>query len=241
MPLNLEGQTAIVTGAGRGIGKSVALGLADAGARVVAAARTAAELDTLVDTVHSGGGDAIAVPTDISREDDVQTLFNTVLQQTGQVDVVVNNAGIGLFGPTVATSAKDFERVLRINTLGTFLCCREALRHMMPRKRGMIVNIASVVGFRGYPNQVAYTASKHGVMGVTKTIAAEAQEHNIKVSAILPGGVDTDMASQARPDLDRTVLIPPEDITTTILYLLALSDRSAVDQIYIRRSCSKPF
>ena len=112
---------------------------------------------------------------------------------------------------------------------------------MVARKSGYIINIASVVGLKGYPNQAAYTASKHGVMGLTKTLAIEAQEHGIKVSAILPGGVDTALVRNARPDLDPSVLLQPEDIAATVMYLLNLPPRAAVDQIYIRRSTSTPF
>jgi 3-oxoacyl-[acyl-carrier protein] reductase len=112
---------------------------------------------------------------------------------------------------------------------------------MVAQRSGAIINISSVVGFKGYPNQAAYTASKHGVVGLTKSLAAEAQEHDIRVSVILPGGVDTHLVGDARPDLDRSVLMQPEDIAQTVLYLLSLSDRAHVDQIYIRRRTSKPF
>jgi len=115
------------------------------------------------------------------------------------------------------------------------------MRLMIPRRSGYIINISSVVGFKGYPNQGAYTASKHGVMGLTRTLAVEAADHDIRVSAILPGGVDTDMVANARPDLDRSILIRPEDIATTVGYLLSLSDRAHVDEIYVRRRTAKPF
>jgi len=104
-----------------------------------------------------------------------------------------------------------------------------------------IINISSVVGFKGYPNQSAYAAAKHGVMGLTKSLAVEALEYGIRVSAILPGGVDTDMVRAARPDLDPSVLLQPEDIAQTAMCLLSLSERAAIDQIYIRRRGSQPF
>ena len=112
---------------------------------------------------------------------------------------------------------------------------------MIPAGSGFIINLSSVVGFKGYVNQSAYTATKHGVMGLTKSLAAEVQEHGISVSAILPGGVDTDFIGAARPDLDRSILIPPEDIAKTVLFMLSLSDRTMVDQIYIRRRTGTPF
>jgi 3-oxoacyl-[acyl-carrier protein] reductase len=112
---------------------------------------------------------------------------------------------------------------------------------MSPRRQGYIINISSVVGFKGYPNQAAYTATKHGVMGITKSLAVEAQPHGIRVSAVLPGGVDTALAAAGRPDLDRSVLLQPRDIAQAVLYLLSLSERAAVDEIYIRRRSSAPF
>ena len=112
---------------------------------------------------------------------------------------------------------------------------------MAPAGRGTIVNISSVVGFKGYPNQAAYTATKHAVMGLTKSLAVEAQPQGIRVSAVLPGGVDTDLVRQARPDLDPAILLAPDDVAQAVMYLLSLSDRAAVDQIYLRRWSSKPF
>jgi 3-oxoacyl-[acyl-carrier protein] reductase len=112
---------------------------------------------------------------------------------------------------------------------------------MEPRRRGYIINISSVVGFKGYVNQAAYAATKHGIMGLTKALALEAQPHGIRVSVVLPGGVDTELVRAARPDLDPKDLLQPDDIAQTVLYLLSLSDRAAVDQIYIRRRNSQPF
>ena len=112
---------------------------------------------------------------------------------------------------------------------------------MAAKNAGFIINVSSVVGIKGYPEQAAYTASKHGVVGLTKSLAVEAQPHNVRVSLILPGGVDTEMASQSRPDLDRSILMQPEDISQAVIYLLSLSDRAHIDQIYIRRRNSSPF
>ncbi len=112
---------------------------------------------------------------------------------------------------------------------------------MIPQKSGYIINISSVQGVKAYRQQSIYAASKHAVMGMSKALAAEVQEHNIRISAILPGGVDTDLISDARPDLDRSILIKPEDIAQTVLYLLSLSDRAMVDQVMVRRFTSTQF
>jgi len=239
--MTLNGQVAVVTGAGRGIGRTVCTALAGAGATVVGASRSLPELDALKSDIVAAGGTADVVATDVAVEREVMALFEQAQARYGRVDVVVNNAGLGIYGRLESFSAEDFDRVIAVNLRGTFLCCREAMRRMIPRKSGYIINIASVVGFKGYPNQAAYTASKHGVMGLTKSLAAEAQEHGVRVSAILPGGVDTDMVRQARPDLDPSILMQPDDIAQAVLYLLSLSDKAAIDEIYIRRSSGTPF
>lgn len=241
MNLDLSGQGALVTGAGRGIGRAIGSALASAGARVFLAARTTDQLESAAREIQQNGGTAVPIPTDLSKEEDIQSLFQRISDRAGGLDILVNNAGVGFFGPLVEFSSSDFDRVMQVNTKATFLCCQQALQLMIPKRKGYIINISSVVGFKGYPNQAAYTASKHAVMGLTKSLAVEAQEHGIRVSAVLPGGVNTKMVADARPDLDPKILLQPEDIAHTVLYLLSLSDRAAVDQIYIRRRGSQPF
>ncbi len=241
MALQLNDCVAVVTGAGRGIGRAIAVALGQAGATVVATARTLEQLEAVAATIRAAGGTAVAVRADLASAGDVAALFAHVESQFGRLDILVNNAGLGRFGPAVEFAISDLDQVVGVNLRGTYLCCQQAARMMMRRRSGYIINIASVVGFKGYPQQSAYTAAKHGVMGLTKCLAVELQPHGIRVSAILPGGVDTDMVRAARPDLDPAALMQPEDIAQTVLYLLSLSDRAAVDQIYIRRRGSQPF
>lgn len=241
MQPDLHEKTALVTGAGRGIGKAIATKLAAAGATVVLAGRDSTRLQTVAREIGAQAGQAIVIPADVSLEADVLRLFDNIHQKLGQLDVLVNNAGMGIYGPVAEFSTDDFDQVLAVNLRGTFLCCREAMKLMIPARSGYIINVSSVVGFKGYVNQAAYTASKHGVMGLTKTLAVEAQPHQIRVSAILPGGVDTDMVASARPDLDRSILLQPQDIAQAVLFLLSLSENAAIDQIYIRRRTSAPF
>lgn len=239
--VDLTDQVAIVTGAGRGIGKVISLELARCGAHVVLAARTEAEIQTLAEEIKSAGGKASAIATDVSDQQSVCRLFEKVQADFGRLDVLVNNAGIGIFGPVLEFSVEDFDKIMAVNLRGTFLCCREAMKLMTPTGRGYIINISSVLGIKGYADQGAYTASKHGVMGLTKSLSVEAQPSGVRISAILPGGVDTEMVAQSRPDLDRSILIQPTDIANSVLYLLSLSEHCAIDQIYIRRKKSTPF
>lgn len=241
MTKQLEGQVAVVTGAGRGIGRAISLALGVAGAQVVAAARTRPEIEAVAQEIGAAGGRASAWPVDLSSEVEIVALFDFIREKVGRLDVLVNNAGIGLFGPVQDFAAADLDRLYAVNVRGTFLCCQQALKLMIPQRSGYIINLSSVVGFKGYPRQAGYTAAKHGVMGLTKSLAVEAQPHGIRVSVISPGGVDTGMAGDARPDLDRSVLLRPEDIAHTVMFLLSLSDRAAIDEIYIRRRMSQPF
>lgn len=215
--------------------------LASAGAHVVLAARTEEELRKVVDEISGDGGSAEAFSTDLANESEILSLFQSVKARHSRLDILVNNAGFGVFAPLADFESTEFDRIVSVNLRGTFLCCREAMKLMIPEKSGYIINISSVLGFKGYPNQAAYTASKHGVMGITKSLAVEAQEHNIRVSVVSPGGVATEMVKQSRPDLSAEDLMQPEDVASAVEYLLSLSDRAAVDEIYIRRKGSSPF
>ena len=239
---DLSGRVALVTGASRGIGRSIARSLARCGASVVAVARSRDKLGELCREIDEEGGNAIPAVADVSVRDDVVRAF-ALLDDSfgGRLDILINNAGIGLFGPVEEFGVDDWDQVMAVNLRSVFLCSREAVHRMKPAGAGYIINIASVVGLKGYVNQGAYTASKHGVVGLTKTLAAELHGTGIKVSVVCPGGVDTGLVGQARPDLDRSELMKPEDIADTVLFLLALPPRAAVDMIYIRRAGSKPF
>ncbi len=239
---DLTGRAALVTGASRGIGRRIAIELARCGAHTFLVARTAEALDSVCEEIRKTGGRAAPFQADAADPRQVKAVFERIdAAHDGSLDILINNAGTGRFALVKDTTIEDWDALMEINLRGTFLFCREAVKRMIPGKKGTIINIASVVGLKGYVNQGAYTASKHGIVGLTKTLAAELQEHGIKVSVICPGGVDTDLVAQARPDLDRSILMKPEDIAQTVLYLLALPPRTTVDMIYIRRYGSAPF
>ncbi|HVT90569.1 MAG TPA: SDR family oxidoreductase [Tepidisphaeraceae bacterium] len=237
---DLRDHVCLVTGAGRGIGRAIAHSLVKAGAHVCLAARTESELHAVAQELPKGA--STILPVDLADETRVIRVFEHISKIHGRLDSLINNAGIGFYGTVHGFKTEHADQMLAVNIRGTFLCCREALKLMIPKKSGYIISISSVLGFKGYANQGVYAATKHAVMGLTKTLAVECQPHNIRVSAVLPGGVDTEMVVASRPDLDRSVLMSPDDVADAVLYLLSLSKtNAAVDQIYIRRKLSSPF
>ena len=239
--VDLTGKIAIITGASRGIGKSIACALAAQNATVILVARSKKDIQSLAQQITSTGGKAQAIPLDISQEKEVIDFFNDIVKRYGKLDILINNAGVNARGKILETPIDALDNVMKVNIRGTFLCCREGLRVMALQKNGTIINMSSVMGFRGYVDQAAYAASKHAVVGMTKTLAIEAKEYNVRVSVIHPGAVATEMGLSARPDLDPQVMIHPEDIAQVVLFLLSLSEHCAIDEIYIRRKSGSPF
>jgi 3-oxoacyl-[acyl-carrier protein] reductase len=155
--------------------------------------------------------------------------------------LLVNNAGIGIYGPSDEVKLADWEKLMAVNARGTLLCSQEAFSWMRATGGGRIVNISSVMGVKGYVNQAAYAASKHAIMGLTKVMAREGQESGIRVCVICPGGVATDLVKSARPDLDVSLLIQPEDVARAVLYLAKEPDTCCTDMLSLRRSSAAPF
>jgi len=218
----LEGKVAIVTGAGRGIGRTLALTLAQNGALVSLAARTEDQLEAALAEIQSFGGQAASFRADISLEADVKALIQNTFERFGRLDMLVNNAAVGTFGPLVETTTEQWDQTMAVNARGPFLTCREAIPYLRQQAQSFIVNISSVVGVKGYADQAAYSASKHALMGMTSALAKEVQKDGIRVHAICPGGIDTQLIRRARPDLDPSVLMRPEEIADILLFLLGI-------------------
>jgi 3-oxoacyl-[acyl-carrier protein] reductase len=190
----LAGQVAIVTGASRGIGRAIALALAAEGAKVaVNYASSSGAADAVVAEIAGTGGEAIALLADVSKADQVDALFNAVMEKWGRVDVLVNNAGITRDTLLLRMKPEDWQAVIDLNLTGVFLCTRAASKIMLKQKSGRIVNISSVVGLMGNPGQANYSAAKAGVIGFTKSVAKELAPRGITVNAIAPGFIATDM------------------------------------------------
>lgn len=242
MARKLDGTVAVVTGASQGIGKAIALELARAGANVVLVARTQEKLEQVAAEINkAGAGSALVAPTDLTQEESIKNLVETVEQECGRLDILVNNAGQTLSRTLEETTCEDWDRVMATNARSAFLLCRESVRLLRQAQPGYIVNISSVVGVKGYPKQIAYTASKHAMRGMSIAMAEELREENIRVHVICPGGVLTEMVDSVRPDIKKDELILPEEIAELVRYLVTHEGKGVVDEIRIRRATSGPW
>lgn len=228
---NLHGKTAIVTGGSRGIGKAIALGFGDSGAKVVVAARKVHLLEEVAEEIRATGGEALAVKCDLSNDNELHNLIDKTVQRFERIDILVNNAGISPFLVKSEEVTKEmFEGVIQVNLLAPFLLCREAGKIMMKNNSGRIINIASVGGMVGFQRQIAYSATKGALIQMTKVLAIEwSQKYNITVNAIAPGYLVTDLTDGVRASkkisenlLQRTPMRrfgETDEIVTAALYL----------------------
>jgi len=241
--VDLNDKIILVTGASRGMGKAISTAIAKSGAKVILVARNEKKLQQVKEEINQLDGESDIIRADFSKEDDVNSLFDLVESRYGRLDALINNAAVASKGSIEDVSMDEFDYMMNVNLRNVFLACKRAVKLMKKNKSGYIINISSVSGIKAYEKQGAYGISKHGVMGLTKSFAVDLQLKNIRVSAIMPGSVNTDMMrNSGRTDIDFSKVMVPEDIAQTVLYLLSLWDtNAAVDEIYIRRKTKKPF
>lgn len=223
----LSGKTAIVTGASRGIGRAIALALATEGAQVVVNyASSSAAAEAVVGEITAAGGEAIALQADVSQTEQVDALFEAVMEKWGRVDILVNNAGITRDTLMLRMKLEDWQAVIDLNLSGVFLCTKAASKIMLKQKSGRMINITSVVGLMGNAGQVNYSAAKAGVIGLTKATAKELASRGITVNAVAPGFIATDMTHDLKAD-EILKLIPlarfgqPEEVAGLVKFLAA--------------------
>jgi 3-hydroxybutyrate dehydrogenase len=209
--MELQGRRAIVTGAGRGIGRAIALQLARAGAHVAVSARTAAEIDACAAELRGLGVQAVAVTCDVARPDEVRQLVERARAALGGVDILVNGAGVAPSALLHRTTSEEWRAAIDTNLSGCFYTMREVLPELLERQWGRIVNIASIAGKTGYPYISAYAASKHGVLGLTKCAALETASKGITVNAVCPGYVDTPMTDASIARIVERAKLDPAD------------------------------
>lgn len=237
----LNGRVALVTGASRGIGRAIAILLAQEGVRILANARSKDRLQSTLEEIAKQGGQAIALPGDLSQTAEVHRLAQEAMDAYGQLDILVNNAGISIKKPFYDSTEEEWNRLFAVNALAPFLLCRDCLPALKESNAATIVQIGSVVGLKGYVEQSLYSASKHALMGFTKVLAQEVQPFGIRVHAINPGGVYTDMVKTMRPDLDPGGLIQPDEIAQVVLFLLTHRKNAMIDDIHLRRANGEPW
>ena len=204
----LQGKRALVTGAGRGIGRAVALRLAGPGVHLALASRTRSEVEGVAEEARRLGATAAAFVADVARSDQVKALF----RDAGPIDILVSGAGVAPSAPLVRTSDDVWRSAIETNLSGTFFCLREALPGMMERGWGRVVNLASIAGKTGYPYIAAYAASKHGVLGLTKVAALEAADRGVTVNAVCPGYVDSPMTDASVARIVEKTGLPAGDV-----------------------------
>ena len=236
----------IVTGGAGGIGSEICRGLAADGLRVVVADYAKEAAEKVAADIGRANGDAIAVKVDVGSKESVADMMNQAVAKYGQVDIVFNGAGVMTRMPVVELPEEEWDRVLRINLKGTFLCSQAAAKHMIPKKQGRIINIASGRGVAGQPRSAHYAASKAGVIAFTKSLAGELAPYDITVNAICPGATDTPMsrAGSTPEEFKKRQEVPPlmdgltqmEEIVGLIRYLLSDATKYVTGQTFFLRT-----
>jgi len=232
--MTLNGAIALVTGAGRGIGKSISITLARQGATVVLSARTVRDLETVRQEIVDAGGSAFAIQTDLTKESDIERLFDEIAARFGRLDVLVNNAGFGVFAPLRELSIADFDAMWNLNMRALFLCSQRAIALMEQRRSGVIVNVSSLAGKNAFVGGAGYSATKWALIGFSRTLMLEVREQNIRVITICPGSVDTSFPPQQKDPARSEKIVHPQDVADTILAAILLPDRAMVSEIDIR-------
>ena len=245
MEKQLTGKVAIITGASRGIGRAICLALAKEAATIVLAARSIPKLQETAEQITSLGGKAHIVVTELTEEESIKNLVRETGEKFGRLDILVNSAGITHSAKLEQTKTEDWQHCIQVNARAPFILCREALPLLRKAKAAYIINIASVVGVKGYPLQSAYTASKHALRGMSIALAEELSQEpngsNIRVHLLCPGGVDTEMVQRVRPDIKKEDLMQPDEIAELVLYLVTHKGNAVIDELHIRRAASSPW
>lgn len=225
-----EGKSAIVTGASNGIGREIALNLAQEGAKVAVNYNGSKDkADEVVQLIIDAGGEAFAIQADVSKADNVKKMIDQTIETFGSIDILVNNAGITKDNLLMRMKEEEWDDVIDINLKGVFLCTKGVTRQMMRQRAGKIVNVASIVGVSGNAGQANYVAAKAGVIGLTKTVAKELATRHINVNAVAPGFITTDMTDSLSDDVKEQMLVniplgklgSPKDVAKTVLFLLS--------------------
>ena len=224
--IDLKNKNALVTGAGKGIGKAVAIALAKEGVNVILVARTQSDLDQVAKEVNSFGIKSLALTADVSDINSVNNAVEKALAEFKTIDILINNAGIAAFGKFLELEPAAWERIIQVNLMGTYYVTRAVLPNMIERQTGDIINISSTAGLSGNALTSAYSASKFAVLGLTESLMQEVRKHNIRVTALIPSTVATDMAKELKlTDGNPDKVMQSEDMAELIIAQLKLNRR----------------
>ena len=229
--MKLAGRVAIVTGAGRGIGRAVAGVFAREGASVVLAARSTGELDAVARQIADAGGRASVAPTDVTDETAVGALVKQTLAEQGQIDILVTAAGAAGFGSVADAKTTEWDQILAVNLRGAMLCCRAVLPVMMARRHGTIVNIGSVVTSRVLAGSAAYTASKYGLLGFSRVLAEELRPHGVRVGVLSAGATDTPLWDPMPAAPSRERMLRPDQVAEAALLMATLAPNASLEEL----------
>lgn len=227
----LRERTAIITGAGRGIGRAIARAFAAEGATVVLAARSRADLAAVAAEVREAGGRALAIPTDVTQDTAVETLVEQAVTETQRIDILVTSAGLASFGPVAETKPADWDAMLSLNLRAAIMCCRAVLPTMIRQRSGTILNLSSIASRRALPGSAVYTATKAGLEAFSRVLAEELRPHGVRVGVLVPGAVDTPIWDAMGSTPPRDKMLRPEDVARAAVLMATLPPHAALEEL----------
>jgi len=227
----LSGKVALVTGAGRGIGRAIALAFAEEGAAVALIARSRADLAGVAAEIRERGGRALAVPTDVTQDAAVESAVESVAGELGRLDILVTSAGTASFAPVADSKPGDWDAMLALNLRAVMVCCRAALPTMMRQRSGTILNLASIAAKRALPGSAVYTATKMAVIGFSRVLAEELRLHGVRVGVLVPGAVDTPLWDTLGSSPPRDKMLRPEDVARAAVLMAALPPHASLEEL----------
>lgn len=237
----MEKKVAFITGATGGIGRATASRLGNLGYALFITGRNEKKLNVVTGELKAKGISVDGYPADLAEDTAISRLKNAFADKHDRLDVLVNNAGFAVSKPFGEVDPDEWDLIMKVNARAPFFLTQALVSMMKKTGGGAIVNISSVTGRLGYPNQSAYGASKHAMHGFSKVLARELQPHNIRVHVVAPGGVDTDLVKTMRPDIAGKDLMKPEEIADIIAFLVGFDGNAVIDEINVRRKTSRPW
>lgn len=236
--MSLEKRRALITGASSGIGKATALAFAQAGIDVALVSRSLDKLEIVAAAARDTGVTAKAYPVDLANVSQVKAAIQDIALDFGGIDILVNNAGIAYTGNLSQTPLADWQQVINLNLTSVFECCMAILPGMRQRKQGIIINVASIAGKQAFPGWGAYSVSKAGLLALSQTLGQEERGYGIRVTAICPGAVNTELwdTDTVESDFDRTKMLTPEIVAQSILYTALLPQQAVIDELTLMPS-----